>query len=49
MRAARSLGMSAPQAYRLVVIPQLLRVVFYPLTNQLVWAMLMTSSAWWWA
>lgn len=35
--------MSAPQAYRLVVIPQLLRVVFYPLTNQLVWAMLMTS------
>ncbi|ALY68761.1 TPA: amino acid ABC transporter permease [Pseudomonas aeruginosa] len=43
LRAARSLGMSAPQAYRLVVIPQLLRVVFYPLTNQLVWAMLMTS------
>ncbi|MCO1869380.1 amino acid ABC transporter permease, partial [Pseudomonas aeruginosa] len=30
LRAARSLGMSAPQAYRLVVIPQLLRVVFYP-------------------
>jgi polar amino acid transport system permease protein len=43
LRAARSLGMSAPQAYRLVVIPQLLRVVFYPMTNQLVWAMLMTS------
>ncbi len=43
LRAARSLGMSAPQAYRLVVIPQLLRVVYYPLTNQLVWAMLMTS------
>ncbi|MGF6691242.1 amino acid ABC transporter permease [Metapseudomonas resinovorans] len=43
MRAARSLGMGAFQAYRLVVIPQLLRVVFYPLTNQMVWALLMTS------
>lgn len=37
------LGMSAPQAYRLIVIPQLLRIVFYPLTNQMVWAVLMTS------
>lgn len=43
VRAARSLGMSAFQAYRLVVVPQLLRIVFYPLTNQMVWAVLMTS------
>ncbi|MDH4555653.1 amino acid ABC transporter permease [Pseudomonas sp. BN417] len=43
MRAARSLGMSAFQAYRLIVIPQLLRIVFYPLSNQMVWAVLMTS------
>ncbi|MCG8158969.1 amino acid ABC transporter permease [Brenneria goodwinii] len=43
MRAARSLGMSAFQAWRLIVFPQLLRVVFYPLTNQMVWAVLMTS------
>jgi len=43
LRAARSLGMSTPQAYRLIVIPQLLRIVFYPLTNQMVWAVLMTS------
>lgn len=43
MRAARSLGMSAPKAYWHVVLPQLLRVVFYPLTNQFVWALLMTS------
>ena len=43
LRAARSLGMSAPQAYRLIVIPQLLCIVFYPLTNQMVWAVLMTS------
>lgn len=43
MRAARSLGMSAFQAYRMIIIPQLLRIVFYPLTNQMVWAVLMTS------
>ena len=43
MRAARSLGMSAWQAYRMIIVPQLLRIVFYPLTNQMVWAVLMTS------
>ena len=43
IRAARSLGMSALQGYRLIVVPQLLRIVFYPLTNQMVWAVLMTS------
>lgn len=43
MRAARSLGMSAFQAYRMIIVPQLLRIVFYPLTNQMVWAVLMTS------
>lgn len=43
IRAARSLGMSAPQAFRLVVLPQLLRTVFHPMTNQMVWAILMTS------
>ena len=43
MRAARSLGMSAPAAFRLVVLPQLFRTVFHPLMNQMVWAILMTS------
>ncbi|AGI22627.1 amino acid ABC transporter permease [Pseudomonas sp. MT3] len=43
MRAARSLGMSAFQAYRMIIVPQLLRIVYYPLTNQMVWAVLMTS------
>lgn len=42
-RAARSLGMSAFQSFRFVVLPQLLRVVFPALTNQMVWAILMTS------
>jgi polar amino acid transport system permease protein len=43
VRAARSLGLSSFQAYRLIVVPQLLRIVFYPMTNQMVWAILMTS------
>lgn len=43
MRAARSLGMNSFQAWYLVVVPQLLRVVFPPMTNQMVWSLLMTS------
>ncbi|GAB4291124.1 MAG: amino acid ABC transporter permease [Roseovarius sp.] len=43
LRAARSLGMSAWQAYTRVVIPQVLRLVYHPITNQMVWAVLMSS------
>lgn len=42
-RAARSLGMPPVQAFRLIVMPQMLRIAFLPITNQLVWAILMTS------
>lgn len=42
-RAARSLGMSAPQTYGHIIIPQVLRKVWHPLTNQIVWAVLMSS------
>ncbi|MDS9469566.1 amino acid ABC transporter permease [Paracoccus sp. MBLB3053] len=42
-RAGRSLGMSALQSFRLIVLPQMLRVAFLPMTNQMVWAILMTS------
>ena len=42
-RSARSLGMSSGQAFRYVVMPQMLRISFLPMTNQLVWAILMTS------
>jgi His/Glu/Gln/Arg/opine family amino acid ABC transporter permease subunit len=43
IRAARSLGMTAWQAYTRIVIPQVLRVVYHPITNQMVWAVLMSS------
>lgn len=43
IKAARSLGMTSFQAYRYIVIPQLLRIVFPQMTNQMVWAILMTS------
>jgi len=42
-RAARSLGMTQLQAFRMIVAPQMLRVAFLPMTNQMVWAILMTS------
>ena len=42
-RAARSLGMGASMAFRLIVLPQLFRIVFHPMMNQMVWAILMTS------
>ena len=42
-RAGRSLGLGAFSTFRLIVLPQLFRIVFYPMTNQIVWAILMTS------
>jgi len=43
IRAARSLGMTAWQAYTRIIIPQVFRIVYHPLTNQMVWAVLMSS------
>lgn len=43
VRAARSLGMTATQTYIRIVIPQVLRIVYYPITNQMVWAVLISS------
>jgi len=43
LRAARSLGMTSIQAYTRIIIPQVLRVVYYPITNQMVWAVLISS------
>ena len=42
-RAGRSLGMTSLQAFRYIVLPQMLRVAFLPATNQMIWAILMTS------
>lgn len=42
-RAGRSLGMTARQAFGYIVLPQMLRISFLPMTNQMVWAILMTS------
>lgn len=43
VRAARSLGMTLVQTYTRIVIPQVFRVVYYPMTNQMVWSVLMSS------
>ncbi|MCY1127797.1 amino acid ABC transporter permease [Frigidibacter sp. RF13] len=42
-RAARSLGMGPLRAFWSVVMPQMFRISFPPMTNQMVWAILMTS------
>lgn len=41
--ASRSLGMSTLQTGAYVIVPQVLRAVFYPITNQMLAAMLTTS------
>ncbi len=43
IRASRSLGMTAWQTYTRIIIPQVFRIVYHPITNQLVWAVLMSS------
>ncbi len=43
MSASRSLGMSKLQTYWYIILPQVLRKVYHPMTNQMIWAILMTS------
>jgi len=43
LRAGRSLGMGPAKAFRLIIMPQMFRISFLPATNQMVWAILMTS------
>jgi polar amino acid transport system permease protein len=41
--AALTLGLRPAQVYRYVILPQVARIVYFPATNQLMWAMLNTS------
>ena len=41
--AAKSLGMNKFQVYRYVILPQMFRRIYHPMTNQFVWAILMSS------
>lgn len=43
LRSARSLGLGPVTAFTSVVVPQMFRISFPPMTNQMVWALLMTS------
>ncbi len=43
LKAARSLGMTMWQAYTRILIPQVFRIIYYPMTNQFVWVVLMSS------
>ncbi|MEI6898060.1 MAG: amino acid ABC transporter permease [Psychromonas sp.] len=41
--AAKSLGMSNVKVYRYVILPQMFRRIYHPMTNQFVWSILMSS------
>lgn len=45
IKAARSLGMTQTQTYMRIVIPQVLRLVYHPMTNLMVWSVLTSSLA----
>lgn len=41
--ASKSLGMTPIQVYRHVILPQMFRRIYHPMTNQFVWSILMSS------
>lgn len=41
--ASKSLGMNAFQTYRYIILPQMFRRIYHPMTNQFVWSILMSS------
>ncbi len=41
--ASKSLGMTTFQIYRYIILPQMFRKIYYPMTNQFVWSILMSS------
>jgi len=41
--AAKSLGMNSLKVYRYVILPQMFRRIYHPMTNQFVWSILMSS------
>ena len=41
--AAKSLGMTKFQTYRYIILPQMFRKIYHPMTNQFVWSILMSS------
>lgn len=43
MSAGRSLGMGRAQTYGHIIVPQVLRSVYFPITNQMIWSILMSS------
>lgn len=43
MSASRSLGMTKFQTYIYVILPQVLRKVYHPITNQMIWSLLNSS------
>jgi len=43
LRAARSLGMTFFQTQLYIIVPQVMRIIYHPMTNQFIWVILMSS------
>ncbi|MGH1486580.1 MAG: amino acid ABC transporter permease [Cellvibrionaceae bacterium] len=43
LNSARSLGMSFFQAQYYIIVPQVIRAIYHPMSNQLIWVILMSS------
>jgi len=41
--ASKSLGMNKFQIYKYIILPQMFRKIYHPMTNQFVWSVLMSS------
>jgi polar amino acid transport system permease protein len=41
--ASKSLGLNSVQIYRYIILPQMFRRIYHPMTNQFVWSILMSS------
>ncbi len=41
--ASKSLGMTSLQSYWYIILPQMFRRIYHPMTNQFVWSILMSS------
>lgn len=41
--ASKSLGMNSIQVYLYIILPQMFRRIYHPMTNQFVWSILMSS------
>ena len=43
MMSSKALGINSFQTYRYIILPQVFRLIYHPMTNQMIWSILMSS------